>query len=576
MNNLFRIYKAGAEESYEFDTNQYEEFWRGPINGFEKIVNARYIDQDVSMYRGNLLIESLIPIYTLGQVMRSIQHFPSYAESERFLNAELRMHSLYTLLDYFMFMDKHATAECQLSIVIRRAYTSKVITSKSYREKIRELAAFGNPYNDKSKDYDKWCDTNDREPILGFTMCGISGAGKTRTIKKILGLYPKAIRHTNYKGDKMLFYQLPYVFINCAHDGSIRMLCEEFFGEIDNTLGTNYKEQYANPKASAESMMKSMAFLAQKHAVGVLIVDEIQHIVKSKLGSDKIINYFVTMHNKVKIPIIFIGTNLIVNKALSKKYQAGRRAEGIGYIDFGIMEKGREWDGFIKKMWNYQYIKNKCELTPEFEEVMYEESFGIIDRAVKLYLIAQTKCILDGTETLTIELLRSVSNEELRLTKSIMDAFRNKDAHNSEEFDELRSINIVKYLETAIQKTKEKSGESTYNIDREARTSYIVEISHYLQDGGCAKAIAYDIAEKVLDEFGLGREMAFYKEKALDMRYKPQMGNAKIKKAKKTNENKESKKLKDNEELYNELEKSGGILDWSDGFEGAIRTSEEE
>ena len=47
-------------------------------------------------------------------------------------------------------------------------------------------------------------------------------------------------------------------------------------------------------------------------------------------------------------------------------------------------------------LWDYQWTKKEVPLTPEISDIMYEESQGIIDIAVKLYAMAQIRAIYSG------------------------------------------------------------------------------------------------------------------------------------------------------------------------------------
>jgi len=62
-------------------------------------------------------------------------------------------------------------------------------------------------------------------------------------------------------------------------------------------------------------MLGDVARVSALHSVGVLVIDEIQHLEKSRSGgAAKMLNFFVTLTNVIKVPVLFIGTP----KALGK------------------------------------------------------------------------------------------------------------------------------------------------------------------------------------------------------------------------------------------------------------------
>ena len=54
-----------------------------------------------------------------------------------------------------------------------------------------------------------------------------------------------------------------------------------------------------------------MSQIANVHAIGVLIIDEIQHLSMSKSGGvEKMLNFFVTLVNVIGLPVVMIGLNI--------------------------------------------------------------------------------------------------------------------------------------------------------------------------------------------------------------------------------------------------------------------------
>ncbi|WP_268798726.1 ATP-binding protein [Pseudomonas huanghezhanensis] len=135
-----------------------------------------------------------------------------------------------------------------------------------------------------------------------FSVIGCSGVGKSKAIEKILHQYPRRIAHT----EPFSLVQLPWLKLDCPHQGSPRQLCKNFFASVDKLLCTEYEKLYGNVRAGLDEMLVHMAQVANLHALGLLVIDEIQHLRKSKssqnlAGSDQLLNFLVTLVNMLPL-----------------------------------------------------------------------------------------------------------------------------------------------------------------------------------------------------------------------------------------------------------------------------------
>ena len=107
------------------------------------------------------------------------------------------------------------------------------------------------------------------------------------------------------------------------------------------------------------------------------------------------------------------------------------------------MQNDESWDILLRTMWKYQWTRKKTPLTEELKNLIYDESQGIIDIAVKLYVMAQIKAISDETECVTQEVIREVAAEKLRLVKPMLDALRSGNMKKIMRFEDIRPLDIV-------------------------------------------------------------------------------------------------------------------------------------
>ena len=150
---------------------------------------------------------------------------------------------------------------------------------------------------------------NIRTTADSISIIGISGIGKTTAIERLLLMYPQIIKHFEYKGESFTRTQIVWLKIDCPYDGSLSTLCKNFFKAIDDILGTRYLEKFGYSNRITSTMMINMTKLAWRYGIGVLVIDEIQQLLNTKMIKKKMLNFFVTLTNTVGIPTVLIGTS---------------------------------------------------------------------------------------------------------------------------------------------------------------------------------------------------------------------------------------------------------------------------
>jgi len=242
--------------------------------------------------------------------------------------------------------------------------------------------------------------------------------------------------------------QVVWMKLDCPYDGSIKGLCLSFFTELDRILQTEYVKSFPATRNTVDAMMQKMSVLAHTHGLGLLIIDEIQHLSLAKSGgSDKMLNFFVTLVNTIGVPVILIGTPK-AHPILQGEFRQARRGSGQGDLIWNHMTNDESWEIMLQAMWKYQWTRHNSPLTAKMTNALYEETQGIIDLAVKLYGIAQIQAIFDGTERLTPEIIKKSAAESLRLVKPMLDALRSGDMRKIMQYDDIRPISIEDYLAT--------------------------------------------------------------------------------------------------------------------------------
>jgi len=415
-------------------------------NGVEAVV-ANYKEQVIEDYKGNPLIEALPNIISKFDAMDQLAVYPYYDENERNLESHYRCHLIQRLFQYFQPLGNHLDLYNRISIILRQGYISRNPMDIQY------TGIFNNGYEAILKNNIELNNSNAfRSSAAGFTVIGVSGMGKTTTVNRILSTIPQIIVHSKYKNKNLSMYQLVWLKLECPFDGSIKALCLDFFGKIDGLLGTNYFKKYCTSRLSANAMLPVMAQVARNTSVGVIFLDEIQHLNLAKSGgSEKMLNYFVQLVNIIGLPVVLIGTPKGMG-VLQSEFRLSRRNSAQGAMFWDRLENDDNWDLLVEGVWDYQWTKKNITLTKELKDVIYEESQGIIDIAIKLYAMAQIRAISSGKEEITVSLIKQVAGENLKLVKPMLDALKSGNISKISKYEDICLVDIDTFINNEFSK----------------------------------------------------------------------------------------------------------------------------
>jgi hypothetical protein len=125
-----------------------------------------------------------------------------------------------------------------------------------------------------------------------------------------------------------------------------------------------------------------------------------------------------------------------------------RRSTGIGSATWErYSADDEEWIAFVEDLWRYQWTNVHTELDAEGElmRTLYHETQGIVDLAVKLFMLAQMRAIrrgeaLGGEERITPALLRRVAAEELAIVRPLIEALRSGDRRRIARYGDMSTL----------------------------------------------------------------------------------------------------------------------------------------
>jgi hypothetical protein len=407
-----------------------------------RAVTAIYRKPEIREYQGNPLLESLPPILTSDQAISRLAYYPPYHASYRNAPDHVRRHLIQSGMRFFAPLDIHIDVERRFSCLIRMGYISRNPLDKSLWQKVSSKLEFLDQYghqNGDEQDDPSWT-------ASGFSIVGMSGIGKSRSTLRILNLYPQVIHHNNYKDRDFTHSQVVWLKLECPHDGNPRGLCIQFFKAVDSILRTAYYSNYGNRRRIQDELLSDMATIAANHFIGVLVIDEIQRLSLAKSGgADRMLNFFVQLINTIGVPVVLIGTYKAM-AVLSGEFSQVRRGTGQGDLIWDRMENDEQWRLLLESLWRFQYTRKQSPLTTELSDTLYEETQGITDFAVKVYMFAQERAIDSGKEKISPAIIRSVAKDKLGLPREVLNALKIGDKRILSRFEDVYPSALRKYL----------------------------------------------------------------------------------------------------------------------------------
>lgn len=413
------------------------------------VYHAEYEKSLNPFYRGNPLIECLNPLLEFETFFSLLTKKKPISRKEALKYTIYQRDEFLTLLkhDFFVPSQKHYSLYRTIYNSLTSGYHLRKPVKKEVTLKLK--TSYRNLQNAKPI-------ISESTSSLSSCLLGISGIGKTTTINKILSIYPGGVSHNLPELDP--FVQIPFVKIECPKDSSLKDLCLNFFGKLDALLKTSYQSIYGKKRETVDNMVIAMAKLTISHQIGMIIVDEIQHLTNVRSNSaDIMLNFFVNLNNTLQVPIFIVGTPESIN-LFGKSHRLPRRWSGEGAEKWNTIPFDAEWEFIMEMLFKYQYTEESSAYDEDWASLFYHHSQGLIDRAVRIFIEAQKRVLFTEAKKLTREIVEATIKEKLWLEKDAMEAIRSgrkKDLSNYPDLhfqeDEIENDESINYRALVIK-----------------------------------------------------------------------------------------------------------------------------
>jgi hypothetical protein len=407
-------------------------------------ITAIYRDTGVEAYRDNPFIEALPPLQESFDSAAALRSRLIFDDTDLQKARVVRAHNICRIADdFFQPLSLHILLSEKISLMIRGGYVGRNPKTGDLQRHLQ------NGYERvQTGDLSVFRFQEAKSTAQSMLMIGCSGSGKTTSLQRILATYPQVIYHSEFNLE-----QVVYLKIDCSHNGSLKEICLNFFRALDKALGSNYEKRYGLKRHSIETMLALMAQIANAHALGLLVIDEIQHLSRAKSGgSQEMLNFFVTMVNSIGVPVMLIGTPK-ARDIFEADLRSARRGAGFGAIFWEPLAQSQngnsnpEWVAFTNNLWKLQLLQNRdLVLAKEVRDIWYELSQGVMDIVVKLFVLAQLRALALNKERITVGLLQQVYQDELKPVHPMLDALRSGIPERIARYSDLMLPEIDKRL----------------------------------------------------------------------------------------------------------------------------------
>lgn len=399
-------------------------------NNDSVILTAQYRKQEISDFENNPLIEALPAILSAEQWFDRLENPAAFSQSERKMEPNLRSYLIARLLRFYQPLPRHLDLALRFDQMLRQGYVGRSPTNGDRVRILQKLYESEQQGGLESTGYSEY------RPILSTSLIGGSGMGKSTTVERILGRYPRVIYHPEHA-----LHQIVWMKIDCPRDGSVAQLGMNIIIEIDRLMGTNFQKHLPS-RASADRLLGEAKHLLATYSLGFLVIDEIQNLVaKQSGGRESMLNYFQEMCNEFHVPVLIMGT-MKATRILQYDFRHARRNAAVGSFAWEPMKKDESWLFLLESLWEYQWLQKPVPLTPELIDLIYKETQGVVGILTAMFMMAQLRALRTGKETMTKDLIKRVMQKDLAPVQPMLRALRSGDPRRISKYEDIEPLDI--------------------------------------------------------------------------------------------------------------------------------------
>ena len=395
-------------------------------------------------------IVSVLPSMKSGEELRAeLENLPDYNPDVLNADASVRLMALSDLHRVYIPSQMSLEIYSKLYLALLRSIQKKG-TKLAVRQKNQNYRAI------MRREYNGLIGGAD-----SFTIIGSSGIGKSSAVSRAISLITE---DRVIEMEEPHAYIAPCVTVQCPFDSSVKGLLLEILRKIDEVLDTKYYDKALRGRATSDMLIGSVSQAALNH-VGLLVVDEIQNVANNKNGR-RLIGALTQLINNSGISICMVGTPESV-EFFESAMQLARRSVGLQYT---AMEYDNFFKTFCSTLFQYQYVRQRIEISDGVIKWLYERSAGITSIVVSLIHDAQEIAILNGKEKLDMESLNEAYQKRLSLLHKYIQPEQTKKQNKKTKKKNVAPTKTPKFIPSgdnvSVAKLVEKSKKENIDIVR--------------------------------------------------------------------------------------------------------------
>jgi hypothetical protein len=270
-----------------------------------------------------------------------------------------------------------------------------------------------------------WTDTIDENNTsLCIMIIGGAGTGKSVTVERSLKLY-----HQVYWHEETGEAQIVYLTIDLAKTHTLLGYCALFLKKLSSALGPKKFDLEVNVPTNVTVALLKIESLVLTYNIGILNIDSLDNLANwKKEHQSRLLTHFYSLGSIV--PIVYTGrTNILYMDSIRNDDSRLLSSLSLGSIYWDPLqiqatnpkERDDRWKQFTKSLWKQQCLRNQGnELTPELQQEWFKACKGVIKFAVHIFVNCQIEAIQNGEERITVELMQSIANRDLKPFKSLL------------------------------------------------------------------------------------------------------------------------------------------------------------
>lgn len=235
---------------------------------------------------------------------------------------------------------------------------------------------------------------------------GIPGVGKTSTVRRCLDQLPQVIEHRAFQGQTFYKKQILYLCVECPSDCSIKTLAYSIIAAVDRVIGSDYFQVISHQsRMSASALTTQLKIICINHAIGLIVVDEIQNAISTAEKARRIkplITFLLELLNDTCTGVYFVGT-LEADEVFCQHDHLKRRTRGMRLLPLrpdGIYRR------FLEAIWQYQFTLYRADLTDQIANKIYDHSGGVPAYIIQIFMEAQAQAIIGGEEVIDARMVQ--------------------------------------------------------------------------------------------------------------------------------------------------------------------------